>query len=105
MLTNVNIIMSIKPNRNEYMKEYMRKRRAKLKNQFSDVNKVNNVNILRTDIETANLLNNVMKLTSFNPSIELNLIKCIYANRFGSSTNKTKNFMIKEIVSRWNNEI
>ncbi len=37
----------------------------------------------------------------FNASIELNSIKTIYANRFGSSTNKRKAEMVEEIKKSW----
>ncbi len=39
--------------------------------------------------------------TEVNESLELNLIKSIYANRFGSTTNKTKAHMIRKIKNAW----
>lgn len=38
---------------------------------------------------------------SYNKSLELNLIKCLYANRFGSTTNKLKSDMQKAIINKW----
>ncbi len=37
----------------------------------------------------------------FNKSIELNSIKTIYANRFGSSTDKLKKDMQNAIINAW----
>lgn len=37
----------------------------------------------------------------FNKSIELNLIKSLYANRFGSSTDKLKSHMISALINAW----
>lgn len=39
--------------------------------------------------------------TQVNKSLELNLIKSIYANRFGSTTNKTLEHMIRKIKNAW----
>ncbi|MEE9378838.1 MAG: hypothetical protein V3V33_12475 [Candidatus Lokiarchaeia archaeon] len=39
--------------------------------------------------------------SEINESLELNLIKSIYANRFGSTTNKTKAHMIRKIKIAW----
>lgn len=36
-----------------------------------------------------------------NNNIELNLIKSVYANRFGSPTNKFRNKMVKKIIMAW----
>lgn len=36
-----------------------------------------------------------------NESLELNLIKSLYANRFGSTTNRTKAHMIRKIKNAW----
>ncbi|MFW9971905.1 MAG: hypothetical protein ACFFDF_17080 [Candidatus Odinarchaeota archaeon] len=44
-------------------------------------------------------------LPEINKSLELNLIKSIYANRFGSTTNKVKKEMLKDIISEWKKEI
>ena len=43
-------------------------------------------------------------IPDLNKSIELNLIKSIYANRFGSTTNKLKKEMLKKIIDEWNKE-
>lgn len=36
-----------------------------------------------------------------NKSIELNSIKTLYANRFGTTTNRTKAHMITKIINAW----
>ncbi len=41
------------------------------------------------------------QLPKLNKSIELNLIKSLYANRFGSTTNKLKTDMQKAIIDEW----
>jgi len=38
---------------------------------------------------------------SYSKSLELNLIKCLYANRFGSTTNKLKVEMQNTIINEW----
>lgn len=43
-------------------------------------------------------LNDSLKI---NKSLELNLIKSVYANRFGSTTNKLKSDMQKAIIEAW----
>ncbi len=40
----------------------------------------------------------------FNKSIELNLIKSIYSNRFGSTTNKILAHMKSKIINAWRSE-
>ena len=39
--------------------------------------------------------------TEINESLELNLIKSIYANRFGSTTNKILAHMKRRIINAW----
>ena len=41
------------------------------------------------------------KKGNFNPSIELNLIKSLYANRFGTTTNMQKDQMINKMIKAW----
>lgn len=43
--------------------------------------------------------------TDFNKSLELNLIKSIYANRFGSTTNKLKSNMQQSIMDEWQKDL
>lgn len=51
-------------------------------------------------IEEIGDINSVEK-ASINKSLELNLIKAIYANRFGSTTNLTKKQMVNKIIKSW----
>ncbi len=41
---------------------------------------------------------------TFNPSIELNSIKSIFANRWGTSTGQLKKPMVKAIIEAWRSE-
>lgn len=54
------------------------------------------------------VINRDSKIEYFNPnlnkSLELNLIKSLYANRFGSTTGMRKNDMILSIMNAWNND-
>ena len=44
------------------------------------------------------------ELPDLNKSIELNSIKTLYANRFGSTTNMRKTDMQKALINIWNKE-
>lgn len=56
---------------------------------------------ITTDQETGLETSKKDTKIEINESLELNLIKSIYANRFGSTTNKTKAHMIRKIKNAW----
>ena len=46
----------------------------------------------------------MVEIPKINKSIELNSIKTLYANRFGSTTNMLKADMQKALIKKWNEE-
>lgn len=69
---------------------------AKIKKVISEPEKIK----IAPKIALKQQLNKESK-QDINASLELNLIKSLYANRFGSTTNKSKAHMIRMIKNAW----
>lgn len=73
----------------------------KLENQHQEEKKIEIKKIAPEPTKKIDLL---IEKKLYNKSIELNSIKTIYANRFGSSTDKLKKNMQNAIINAWKNE-